>query len=112
MRPFDHTFDLMLCTAHGDINWAELTSAMDMGGRIVLVGFPNVSLNPTNLVAHQLSITGSLLGNHATIREMLSFADAHGIDPRIERLPMAQVNEAIERLKEGRVRYRIVLTND
>jgi uncharacterized zinc-type alcohol dehydrogenase-like protein len=110
MRPFDYAFDLMLCTAHGDIDWEELTDVMDKRGHIVLVGFPNVSLNPTNLVAHELSIAGSLLGNHATIREMLSFADAHGITPWIERLPMAQVNEAITRLKENRAHYRIVLS--
>jgi len=109
MRPFDNAFDLMLCTAHGDIDWAELTNVIDRRGHIVLIGFPNVSLNPTNLVAHELSITGSLLGNHATVREMLAFADAHGIAPRIEQLPMTQVNAAIARLKANRARYRIVL---
>lgn len=109
MRSFDYAVDLMLCTARGNIDWEELTNAMAKRGRIVLVGFPDVSIPPTNLVAHELSITGSLLGNHATIREMLSFADAHGIAPRIEQLPMSQVNAAIARLKSNRARYRIVL---
>jgi uncharacterized zinc-type alcohol dehydrogenase-like protein len=44
------------------------------------------------------------------MREMLAFAEEHGITPRIERLPMARVNDAIRRLKENRVRYRLVLT--
>jgi D-arabinose 1-dehydrogenase-like Zn-dependent alcohol dehydrogenase len=109
MRPFDYAFDLVLCTAHGDIDWEELTNAMDKRGRIVLVGFPNVSIQPTNLVAHELSITGSLLGNRATVREMLSFADGHDIVPRTEHLPMDGVYEAIARLKANRARYRIVL---
>jgi len=112
LRPYDYAFDLLLCTAHGDIDWDELSNAMDKRGRIVLVGFPSVSFNPTDLVVHELSITGSLLGNHATVREMLRFAEEHGIRPRVEQLPMRQVNEAIARLKEGRVRYRIVLGND
>jgi hypothetical protein len=36
-------------------------------------------------------------------------AQAHDIAPRIELMPMAQVNEAIRRLKENKARYRIVL---
>jgi uncharacterized zinc-type alcohol dehydrogenase-like protein len=110
MREFDSSFDLMICTAHGEIDWQELLRTLDRRGRIVLVGFPQVTLNPTDLVAHELSITGSLLGNRATMREMLSFAQEHGITPRIELLPMTRVNEAIQKLKENRVRYRLVLT--
>jgi D-arabinose 1-dehydrogenase-like Zn-dependent alcohol dehydrogenase len=112
LRPFDDAFDLMLCAAHGDLDWEELTNVMDKRGRIVLVGFPNVSLNPTNLVAHELSIIGSLLGNRATVREMLSFAAEHEISPRVERFPMPQVNGAIARLKAGQARYRIVLDRE
>lgn len=73
---------------------------------------PNVSFNQTNLVSHELSITGSPLGNHATIREMLLFAHGRGVNPRIEQLPMRQVNEVIRRLKEHGVRYRIVLNSE
>ena len=112
MRPFDYAFDIVLCTAHGAFNWEELMDTVVKRGRIVVVGFPDVSLNPTDLVAHELSITGSFLANHATMREMLAFADTHRIAPRIECRPMTQVNEAIARLKENRERYRVVLTQD
>jgi alcohol/geraniol dehydrogenase (NADP+) len=74
-----------------------------------VVGFPDMSLDPTDLVAHELAITGSFLGNRETVREMLAFAAGHDIAPRIERLPMSRVNEAIARLKAGRVRYRMLL---
>ena len=110
MRPFDYSFDHLLCTAHGDLDWEELLMTLDKKGRLVLVGFPQVSMNSTDLVSHELVITGSFLGNHATIQEMLPFAQSHSVTPRIEQLPMAQVNEAIDRLKENRVRYRIVLS--
>jgi uncharacterized zinc-type alcohol dehydrogenase-like protein len=79
---------------------------------LVLIGFPDVALNSTDLVAHQLSITGSFLGNRATMREMLSFAQAHGIVPKVELMPMTKINEAIQKLKENKARYRIVLFND
>ena len=110
MRPLDYAFDVVLCTAHGDIDWEELLMTLDKRGRLVLVGFPGVSMNSTDLVAHELSVTGSFIGNRATMREMLAFAEAHAITPRIEQLPMPRVNQAIERLKENRVRYRLVLT--
>jgi uncharacterized zinc-type alcohol dehydrogenase-like protein len=110
MRPFDYAFDVALCTSHGAFDWEEVMDTVVKRGRLVLIGFPEMSLDPTDLVAHELSISGSFIGNRATMREMLSFATAHDIAPRIEQLPMAQVNEAIERLKANQVRYRMVLT--
>ena len=112
MRPIDYAFDLVLCTAHGELDWEELLMTLRKRGRLVLVGFPDLSTNSTDVVAHELSITGSFLGNRTTMREMLSFAQAHGVAPRVEQLAMADVNDAIRRLKENRARYRIVLNND
>jgi D-arabinose 1-dehydrogenase-like Zn-dependent alcohol dehydrogenase len=107
----EYEFDLLLCTADGEIRWEPLLQILKKRGELVLVGFPRVVLNPTDLVAHELSISGSFLGNRATMREMLSFANEHEIVPKIELMPMAQVNEAIRKVKEKKVRYRIVLVN-
>ena len=112
LRQAAFDFDLLLCTAHGNINWEALLNTLKKNGRLVLLGFPDVALNSTDLVAHQLSITGSFLGNRATMREMLSFAQAHGIVPKLELMPMKEVNEAIRKVKENKARYRIVLFND
>jgi D-arabinose 1-dehydrogenase-like Zn-dependent alcohol dehydrogenase len=111
-RELEFNFDLLLCTAHGDINWGWLLTILKKRGKLVLVGFPDVVLNSTDLVAHELSIVGSFLGNRATMKHMLSFAQAHGIKPLIELMPMSKVNEAIERVKQNKARYRIVLVND
>jgi uncharacterized zinc-type alcohol dehydrogenase-like protein len=105
-------FDLLLCTASGNINWEVLLNTLKKNGRLVLVGFPDVALNSTDLVAHQLSITGSFLGNRTTMGEMLLFAQAHDIVPKVELMPMTEVNEAIRKVKENKARYRIVLFND
>ena len=109
MRPFDYAFDVVLCTAHGSMAWEEAMNVLVKRGRLVVVGFPDVSLDPTDLVAHEIAITGSFIANPPTTREMLAFAAAHRIAPRVERLPMSRVNEAIERLTANTVRYRIVL---
>jgi uncharacterized zinc-type alcohol dehydrogenase-like protein len=112
MRQVNYGFDLLMCTANDGINWEALLMALKKKGRLVLIGFPNVTLNSTDLVAHQISITGSFLGNRATMREMLSFSQEHRIKPAVELMPMSQVNEAIQKVKENRARYRIVLVNE
>jgi uncharacterized zinc-type alcohol dehydrogenase-like protein len=40
---------------------------------------------------------------------MLRFAARHGISPQTEHFPLAEVNEAMDHLKAGKPRYRIVL---
>jgi len=112
MRQVLFGFDLLLCTVSGRIDWELLVNTLKKNGRLVLLGFPDVVLNSTDLVAHQLSITGSFIGNRARMREMLSFAQAHGITPAVELMPMSRVNEALQRVRENKARYRIVLVND
>lgn len=112
MRKLYFTYDLLLCTAPGLLPWGTLLNTVKKEGRIVLVSFPEISMNPTDLIAHNLSITGSFLGNRVTMREMLAFAQANHIKPMVEIMPMTQVNQAIQRLRENKPRYRIVLVNE
>jgi alcohol/geraniol dehydrogenase (NADP+) len=112
MRQAAYGFDLLICTANRVSNWAPLLGSLKKRGKLVLLGFPDIELNSTDLVAHELSITGSLIGNPATMRAMLSFAQVHGIKPVVELMPMAQVNAALQKLKENKARYRIVLVSE
>lgn len=105
------TFDLLFCTAHGDIQWGKLFASMKIRGKIIMMGFANVAFNPTDLIVHELTIQGSFVGNRTMMREMLDFAQKHHIKPLVEILPMSQINEAIERIRKNKVRYRIVLVN-
>ena len=90
-------------------------------GTVVLPAFSPVelklasgeSISPlVDLVAHQLSIAGSFLGNHRDITDMLDFASRHEVTPLIETMPMSQANTAIEMVRQNMPRYRIVLTNN
>ena len=112
LRKHNFSFDLLLCTTNSKINWEALLMTLKNNGKFVLLGFPDISLNSTDLVVHQLSIIGSFIGNRAGMQEMLSFAQLHSITPLIEMMPMSRVNEAIQRVKENKARYRIVLVND
>jgi alcohol/geraniol dehydrogenase (NADP+) len=47
----------------------------------------------------------------AAMATMLDFAARHKILPTVETFNFSQVNEAIEKLKQGKIRYRAVLTH-
>lgn len=112
MRQVEFIHDLLVCTANDRINWEALLLTLKKRGRLVLVGFPDLELNSTYLVAHERSITGSLLGTSTMMRAMLSFAQEHGITPMVQLMPMSQVNAALQKVKENKARYRIVLVNE
>jgi len=107
-----YTFDVLIWTAHGGIDWGDMLQVLKKKGKVILVGFPDISFNPRDLVSHELTICGSFLGTPDGKREMLSFAQVNAIQPLIELMPMARINDAIERVKENKARYRIVLVNE
>jgi D-arabinose 1-dehydrogenase-like Zn-dependent alcohol dehydrogenase len=51
-------------------------------------------------------------GSPAAIDDMLEFSARQSIAPITETFPMSKVNDAFERLRSGKVRYRLVLEND
>ena len=111
MREVNYKYDLILCTASAGVNWEAVLMALKKRGKLILLGFPDLKMNSTYLVAHEVSITGSLIGNPPTMRAMLAFAQEHGIRPVVELMPMSQVNAALQKVKENKARYRIVLVN-
>jgi uncharacterized zinc-type alcohol dehydrogenase-like protein len=46
------------------------------------------------------------------VAEMLDFCARHTIAPITELYPMSKVNEALDHLRAGKARYRVVLKND
>ena len=111
-REYGYYFDLILCTAHGSVDWVSMLEILKKRGRLILTGFPDMNFKPVDLVAHELSISGSFLGTPSDMRTMLQFSNKHAIKPMVELMPMSAVNEAIQRVKENKARYRIVLYND
>jgi uncharacterized zinc-type alcohol dehydrogenase-like protein len=65
-----------------------------------------------SLIMGQRSMSGSPLGSPAATARMLDFCDRHDIAPQIEKFPMSKVNDALDHLRAGKARYRVVLEND
>jgi D-arabinose 1-dehydrogenase-like Zn-dependent alcohol dehydrogenase len=63
------------------------------------------------IVTQGLNIQGSLVAGRSVHRKMLDFAARHNIKPIIERFPLTKsgVEQGMEKLREGKMRYRGVL---
>lgn len=107
------SLDMILVTINVELDWEAYLAALRPRGRLHVVGaVPSVSAGGFSLIGGQKSISGSPLGSPATTAEMVRFAARHGIAPMTEHFPMSRVNEAMDRLRAGHARYRIVLEND
>jgi len=113
MKEIAGTQDFILNTANADQDWSVLIQALRPTGTLGLVGVPPspVSLQAFPLIAGVRTVTGSPIGSPHRIREMLDVAARHGVKATTEPFPMAKANEAIEKVKKNKVRYRAVLTN-
>ena len=105
--------DFLLCTAPARVDWISYLQALKPGGVLCLVGAPPglMQFPASLLLSAQRAVCGSDIGSPAAMREMLAFAAEHHIAAQVETVPMAEVNDAIQRVRDNRVRYRMVLTS-
>jgi len=105
------SFDFILNTANADEDWGVYLQALRPTGTLCIVGVPPkpVSMPAFPLISGARTVAGSPIGSPQRIREMLEVAARHGVKAQTELFPMAKVNEAIEKVKKFKVRYRAVL---
>jgi alcohol/geraniol dehydrogenase (NADP+) len=105
------TFDFILSTVSAEIDWQQYVELLCPNGLLCFVGAPPVKVGIflMDLIAGQKRICGSAIASPHRIKEMLNFAARHDIQAMTELFPVEQVNEAIDRLRRGQVRYRAVL---
>ncbi|WP_281646713.1 NAD(P)-dependent alcohol dehydrogenase [Parendozoicomonas sp. Alg238-R29] len=106
-------FDLIISTVNVKLDWNAYINTLAPKGRLHFVGATLEALDIAAfpLIGGQRSISGSPVGSPATIKTMLEFAARHNIEPVVEHFKFDQVNEAIAHLKEGKARYRVVLSH-
>lgn len=112
LRTLANRFDFLLCTVPARLDWISYVQTLKPNGVLCLVGAPPglLQLPAAQLLTSQRVICGSDIGSPAAIREMLTFAKEHSIGAQVETAPVAQVNSALQRVRENRARYRMVLT--
>ena len=109
----DQRLDILLITATADLDWAGALEHLDSDGALSVASVPESDLQipVMSLQNKRRRVTGSNVGSRAVIAETLRIAAQHGIRPIVETFAMSDVNEALQRVRENKVRYRAVLLN-
>lgn len=107
-------FDLILSTVNVQLDWNTYLEALKPRGRLHMLGVvpEPLDLSVVPMLFGQRSVGSSPVGSPATIRKMLEFSSRHNINPVTEHFPMDKVNDAMEHLRQGKAKYRIVLDNE
>lgn len=107
------SFDLILSTVNVELAWEKYIAALRPQGTLHLVGAaPKVESGVFPLILGQKSISGSPLGSPGITARMVEFAARHNIAPKVEVMPMSEINEAFDKLEKEQPAHRIVLQAD
>lgn len=113
MAGMANRFDFILSTVSADLPWADYITVLRPRGKLCILG---VSANDVHFPAFpvilgQKTICGSPIGSPAEIGRMMRVAADSGVRTQVEAFPMAEVNQALKRVKNNEARYRVVLFN-
>ena len=107
--PAEAIIDLVNGTATAAFAFAALRK----GGKLVQVGLfgGELSLPLPVMAMRALTVRGSYVGNPKELRELVALAqDERHAGMPITEMPQSQANEALMRLRDGKVTGRVVLT--
>ncbi|HUH64129.1 MAG TPA: NAD(P)-dependent alcohol dehydrogenase [Terracidiphilus sp.] len=113
MKEVAGSLDFIVSTINADQDWGVYIQTLRSTGTLCFVGVPPspLAIQAFPLIAGMRSITGNPIGSPYRLKEMLDVAARHGVKAQTERFAMAKANEAIEKVKKNKVRYRAVLAN-
>ena len=111
LRSASSTLDFVLSTVYVAQDWTGLLHALRPNGVLCFVGAPAepLKLSVWEILGGQKTVTASAIGGRPAIREMLEFAARHGVAAKTHVRPLAKADAALDEVRKGRARYRIVL---
>ena len=113
-KAWENKLDIVLvCGNAKGMPWPAYLKVVAFNGVFCSVALPEepipLPLMPIN--AKRIQFVGSLIGSLSEIKEMLAFCAKNDVRPMVELLPMSDVNEGIRKVREGDVKFRVVLHN-
>jgi alcohol dehydrogenase (NADP+) len=105
-------FHFILNTVAAPHDLDPYLQALRRNGTMVLLGAPaspHAPLQVFSIIMNRRRLAGSLIGGIAETQEMLDFCAEHGVAAEIEKIAMADINAAYERMVKNDVRYRFVI---
>ena len=114
LKKVSRSLDLIISTINAPSDVAGFLDTLAPKGSFHNVGavLKPLEVPAFGLIVGQKSVAGSPTGSPTAIDHMLEFSARHSVAPVVELFPMSKVNDALERLRSGKARYRVVLVND
>ena len=116
-EPYLRSLDVILCTAsfQESMPLASYLSLLKVGGTFYSLGMPEGNLPaipPVSLVYSNASLRGSNIGSRKEILEMLDLVDKKGVKSWVQLRKMKEGGKVLEKMEQGKGRYRWVLEAD
>ena len=105
-------FDLIISTVNVELDWNLFLSVLRPRGRLHFVGavLKPIQTSVFSLMGGRKSISGSPVGSPVNIKKMLDFCAHHNISPMVEHFKFKDINRAIEKLRNNKIRFRAILS--
>ena len=107
-------FDIILSTTNASKQVSSAVGGLRPNGRLMSMGVTTdgpITLDPMSLLLGQRQVRGSSQDERGDLVEALALVASGKVKPILETYPITKVNEVRERLAQGKVRYRAVLSH-
>lgn len=106
--------DIVLSTSNNMTHNTQLIEGLRNEGRLVTmaVSGDKIELDPMQMLAHQLSVIGSMQNNREDLVEILQLVAQGKVKPKLELYGFKEINTAVERLEAGKIRHRAVVLHN
>jgi D-arabinose 1-dehydrogenase-like Zn-dependent alcohol dehydrogenase len=103
--------DIVLSTGNSLKQAGEIVGGLRPEGRLVIMGVGGepLSIDPMSLLFRQASVKGSTQNRRSDLVEALALVADGKVKPRLEVYDLADINKVMNRVADGKVRFRAVL---
>ena len=112
MEGWQGKFDYVLTTIPTHYDPVQYLNMLRTGGEMMIVGLPATSEAPDiniNAIPFGVHISKWLMGGIAETREVMDYSIKNKIYPMVEVIPVQQMNDAFQKVKDGEVHFRYVV---
>ena len=105
--------DIVLGTSNSVDAMSDTIQGLRPDGRLVLMGFEAkpLTVHPADLIMRRIRVIGSQQNGPAYLYEALDYAAKGKVKVIAETYPLHEAARAYDRVAEGKVRFRAVITN-
>lgn len=105
-----HRFDFILDTVSAPHPLDPYLRALTLDGTLCCLGIPAaMEFSPVLLTVGRRRLASSGVAGTLETQEMLDFCSGHGIAAEVELIAAADIDDGLDRLERGDVRYRLVI---